>query len=48
MVLSYLCPVKEISGDQKWHLMVQSGVGIHDYEPSTKEVAQIYDADVFV
>ena len=28
--------------------MVQSGAGIHDYEPSTKEVAQIYDADVFV
>ena len=28
--------------------MVQSGAGIHDYEPSTKEMAQIYDADVFV
>ena len=22
---------------------IQSGAGIHDYEPSTKEVAQIYD-----
>ena len=28
--------------------MIQSGAGIHDYEPSTKEMAQIYDADVFV
>ena len=28
--------------------MVQSGAGIHDYEPSAKETAQIYDADVFV
>lgn len=35
-------------GDQMtsgWFSQVQ---GIHDYEPSTKEVAQIYDADVFV
>ena len=32
--------------DDIW--MVQSGAEIHDYEPSTKEVAQIYDADVFV
>ena len=40
--------VKEISGDQNDIWMVQSGAGIHDYEPSTKEVAQIYDADVFV
>ena len=28
--------------------MVQSGAGIHDYEPSAKETAQIYDADVFI
>lgn len=40
--------VKEISGDQNQVWMVQSGAGIHDYEPSAKEVAQIYDADVFV
>ena len=31
--------VKEISGDQNDIWMVQSGAGIHDYEPSTKEVA---------
>ena len=30
--------VKEISGDQNDIWMVQSGAGIHDYEPSTKEV----------
>ena len=40
--------VKEISGDQNQVWMVQSGAGIHDYEPSAKEMAQIYDADVFV
>ena len=40
--------VKEISGDRNEIWMVQSGAGIHDYEPSAKETAQIYDADVFV
>ena len=40
--------VKEISGDRNEVWMVQSGAGIHDYEPSAKETAQIYDADVFV
>ena len=43
---------KSSLADQNDIWMVQSGAGIQplsqDYEPSTKEVAQIYDADVFV
>ncbi len=38
--------MRRFTGDQNDIWMVQSGAGIHDYKPSTKEVAQLYDADV--
>lgn len=40
--------VKEISGDLNDVRMIQSSSGIHSYEPSTNDIAAIYDADVFV
>ena len=40
--------VKEISGDLNDVRMIQSGSGIHSYEPSANDIAAIYDADVFV
>ena len=40
--------VKEISGSHNEVRMIQSGAGIHEFEPSAADVAAIYDADVFV
>ncbi|MGT2683435.1 metal ABC transporter substrate-binding protein [Streptococcus porci] len=39
---------KAISGDLNDVRMIQSGSGIHSFEPSANDVAAIYDADVFV
>lgn len=39
---------KAISGDLNDVRMIQSGAGIHSFEPSANDVAAIYDADVFV
>ncbi|MBP2622363.1 metal ABC transporter solute-binding protein, Zn/Mn family [Streptococcus oricebi] len=40
--------VKEVSGDLNDVRMIQSGEGIHSFEPSANDVAAIHDADVFV
>ena len=40
--------VKEVSGDLNDVRMIQSGAGIHEFEPSASDVAAIYEADVFV
>ncbi|MBF7095259.1 zinc ABC transporter substrate-binding protein [Streptococcus sp. HF-1907] len=40
--------VKEISGDLNDIRMIQSSSGIHSFEPSSNDIAAIYDADVFV
>ena len=40
--------VKEVSGDLNDVRMIQSGTGIHEFEPSASDVAAIYEADVFV
>ncbi|MGT2716477.1 metal ABC transporter solute-binding protein, Zn/Mn family [Streptococcus respiraculi] len=40
--------VKEIAGDVNDVRMIQSGNGIHSFEPSANDVAAIYDADIFV
>ncbi|CCG26952.1 metal ABC transporter substrate-binding lipoprotein/laminin-binding adhesin Lmb [Streptococcus pyogenes] len=39
---------KEVSGDLNDVRMIQSGAGIHSFEPSVNDVAAIYDADLFV
>lgn len=39
---------KEVSGDVNDVRMIQSGAGIHDFEPSVADVAAIYDADLFI
>lgn len=39
---------KEISGERNDVKMIQSGAGIHDFEPSVHDVQAIYDADVFI
>ncbi len=36
---------KEVSGDLNDVRMIQSGAGIHSFEPSVNDVAAIYDAD---
>lgn len=40
--------VKEVSGDLNDVRMIQSGNGIHSFEPSASDVAAIYDADAFI
>lgn len=40
--------VKEVSGNLNDVRMIQSGAGIHDFEPSVSDVSAIYAADVFV
>ncbi|MGT2867013.1 metal ABC transporter solute-binding protein, Zn/Mn family [Streptococcus fryi] len=40
--------VKEVSGDLNDVRMIQSGAGIHEFEPSVSDVGAIYAADVFV
>ncbi|MGT2888069.1 metal ABC transporter solute-binding protein, Zn/Mn family [Streptococcus didelphis] len=40
--------VKEVSGDINDVRMIQSGSGIHSFEPSVSDVKAIHDADVFV
>lgn len=40
--------VKEVSGDLNDVRMIQSGAGIHEFEPSANDVAAIYEADTFV
>ena len=40
--------VKEVSGDLNDVRMIQSGNGIHSFEPSASDIAAIYDADIFV
>ncbi|WP_128837501.1 zinc ABC transporter substrate-binding protein, partial [Streptococcus sp. DD11] len=42
------CMVREISGPLNDVRMIQSGSGIHSFEPSANDIAAIYDADVFV
>ncbi|MFA9414412.1 MULTISPECIES: metal ABC transporter solute-binding protein, Zn/Mn family [unclassified Streptococcus] len=39
---------KEVSGDLNDVRMIQSGQGIHEFEPSVADVRAIYDADVFI
>ncbi|MGT2722366.1 metal ABC transporter solute-binding protein, Zn/Mn family [Streptococcus porcinus] len=39
---------KEVSGDLNDVRMIQSGAGIHSFEPSANDVAAIYDADLFI
>lgn len=39
--------VKEVSGDLNDVRMIQSSSGIHSFEPSTNDIAAIYNADVF-
>lgn len=39
---------KAVSGDLNDVRMIQSGAGIHSFEPSTNDVAAIYDADIFI
>lgn len=39
---------KAISGDLNDVRMIQSGAGIHSFDPSANDVVAIYDADVFV
>ncbi|MGT2657216.1 metal ABC transporter solute-binding protein, Zn/Mn family [Streptococcus varani] len=38
---------KEVSGDLNDIRMIQSGQGIHGFEPSVADIQAIYDADVF-
>lgn len=38
----------EIVGDHHDVLMINSGNGIHGFEPSASDVAAIYDADIFI
>lgn len=38
---------KEVSGDLNDVRMIQSGSGIHSFEPSVGDIQAIYDADVF-
>lgn len=40
--------VKEVSGDLNRVEMIQSGAGIHDFEPSVSDIGAIYNADIFV
>ena len=40
--------LKEVSGDLNDVRMIQSGAGIHEFEPAASDVAAIYDADLFV
>lgn len=40
--------VKEVSGDLNDVRMIQSGAGIHDFEPSVADIGAIYAADVFI
>lgn len=39
---------KLVSGDLNTVSMIQSGAGIHGFEPSANDVAKIYDADLFI
>ncbi|MGE9834066.1 metal ABC transporter substrate-binding protein [Streptococcus orisratti] len=39
---------KGVSGDLNDVRMIQSGAGIHSFEPSANDVSAIYDADVFI
>lgn len=39
---------KAVSGDLNNVKMIQSGNGIHSFEPSPNDVAAIYDADIFI
>lgn len=39
---------QEIVGDKHEVMMIDSQKGIHGFEPSAKDVATIYDADVFI
>ena len=39
---------KEVSGDLNDVRMIQSGAGIHSFEPSPTDIQAIYDADVFI
>lgn len=39
---------KEVVGDTQKVLMIQSGNGIHGFEPSAQDVQAIYDSDVFI
>ncbi|WP_369912338.1 metal ABC transporter solute-binding protein, Zn/Mn family [Streptococcus merionis] len=39
---------KIVSGDLNSVKMIQSGQGIHGFEPSANDIAAIYDADVFI
>ncbi|HEL0593655.1 TPA: zinc ABC transporter substrate-binding protein [Streptococcus equi subsp. zooepidemicus] len=39
---------KAVSGELNDVRMIQSGAGIHSFEPSVNDVAAIYDADLFV
>lgn len=40
--------VKEVSGDLNDVRMIQSGAGIHDFEPSVSDIGAIYAADAFI
>ncbi len=39
--------VKEVSEFERCR-MIQSGAGIHEFEPSASDVAAIYKTDVFI
>lgn len=39
---------KQVSGDLNQVRMIQSGAGIHGFEPSVADVQAIYDADIFI
>ena len=39
---------REVVGDLHEVRMINSGQGIHGFEPSAKDVAAIYDADIFI
>lgn len=39
---------KEVSGELNDVRMIQSGAGIHGFEPSVSDVQAIYDADIFI
>lgn len=39
---------KEVVGDKHTIKMINSGNGIHGFEPSAADVAAIYDADIFI
>ncbi|WP_161978679.1 metal ABC transporter solute-binding protein, Zn/Mn family [Streptococcus sp. S784/96/1] len=40
--------VKEVSGELNDVRMIQSGQGIHEFEPSVADIRAIHDADVFI